>query len=728
MGRPCLYAGPVRSAQRAVQAAFLFLLVPILILAGLAPATGAQDTAVAARLSIVSIPPSHGPDDDLNLRVRVVNEGEETLDGFRLTLGAGGNIGTRSELESSFENPPLLTSFTLDYPNRKIPPGEGRTVEVDPPVTDLVTPTEGGVHPLSLSLLSAENALSPLSALTTQIMVYPSEPLAPLNLVTVLPLSETPARDPEGFFVDDGSGQSWLESATTEGGWLDAIAAALETATAAPQGNADGGPSEPPLQIGFAPTPRLVEELAAMSDGFVRAGDEGAELEEDSPAAEAAREVLNTLREIAGRPSVQPLLVPYSYPDLPSLEEEMSPGDVAVQLTEAITVLGEHLGIELDRGWVFPPAGRLDDSSLQALQAAGVDGGVLFAPDALEGSDDPGTSGCPVVELSFVCPIRVETDVGPIQGYVADEGLQSRLGDLTEPGAGALEIQRVLAETAMIHAEQPGTPDRILQATIFAGWHPSRTAARALLTGLREAPWLHTATPIEGLELAEPVARRVEADSPSPPGLPDDAYFQGIDRAKDVVQSFSTFIGEQGPRAMLQRLRRNILVAEGRSLWDANNVSVAESYASRSFEEATGEMEKVVLGVPPETTFTSRTGTLDVSLISRTEYPVEVKVVLRALDMNFDPATFEDRLEPGTNKRRSIGAEAQTSGTFPIEVRVETADGYTIASEAIQVTSTEFNVVALAITFGAVAFLILFYVIKGMRRRARHETAEIASD
>jgi Family of unknown function (DUF6049) len=717
----------VRSAQQRTAHAVFLLLSPILILSGLSPATGAQDSVVAARLDLISIPPSHGPEDRLGVRVRVVNEGEETLEGFRLTLGGGGLIRTRSDLENSFEGAPVLYSFTLDFLNRTIPPGESRRVEVDPPVADLVgVPTEGGVHPLSLSLFSADDTLTPLNSLATQVMVYPGEPLEPLNLVTVLPLNEVPARDPDGLFVDDGSGRSWMESATAKRGWLRAVADSLEVATA-PEGGRGGGGR--PLHIAFAPTPRLIDELAAMTDGFARVGADGAiELDDASPEATAAAEVLETLREVTARPTVRSILVPYSYPDLPSLEEELSPGDVGVQLTEAITVLGEHLNVDQGRGWVFPPAGRVDDSSLQALQAAGVDEGVFFAPDALEHSDDPATSGCPIEGLSFVCQVRVETDVGPIHGYVADAGLQQRLGDLTEPDAGALEIQRIFAEMAMIHAEQPGTPGRVLQATVLPGWHPTKSAARAFFSGLRDAPWLRPVTPEQGLERSTPTAlRRVAADATPPPGLPDESYFEDVAGAQSVVQSFSTFLGEREPRGVLQRLRRNILVAEGRALWDVGDISRAASYATDSLAEADDEMAKVTLGVPSQTTFTSRTGTLDVSLFNETGYPVEAKVVLRALDMNFDPSEVDRTFEAGTN-RLSIEAEAQTSGTFPIEVRVETPDGYTIASEAVQVRSTEFNVVALAITFGAVAFLILFYVVKAMRRRGRHEPAEVGGD
>ena len=213
---------------------------------------------------------------------------------------------------------------------------------------------------------------------------------------------------------------------------------------------------------------------------------------------------------------------------------------------------------------------------------------------------------------------------------MADAGLQQRLSGLVEPGAGALEAQRVLAETAMIYGEQPGISGRVLQATMFAGWHPKPAVARAFIAGLREAPWLRTVTPEQGLRRAEPtIERRVIADAPPPSPLPDDDYFADVVAAQDVVQSFSTFIGEEEPRARLQRLRRNILVAEGRTLWDAGQIPIAASYATDSFDEAAGEMSKVTLGVPSQTTFTSRTGTLDVSIFNETGYPVEARLVLR---------------------------------------------------------------------------------------------------
>jgi Family of unknown function (DUF6049) len=466
-----------------------------------------------------------------------------------------------------------------------------------------------------------------------------------------------------------------------------------------------------------------------MADGYTRIeGGEVEEVRENQPAAQAARQVIETLQEVLARDGVQPILVPYSFPDLPLLEQETSQTDVADQLLEATQALDETLDVSFARDWVMPPAGRLDASSLEALQAADVSDGIFFSYESLRPLD-PTSGGCPEPALSFVCPVRVETNLlGEFRGYIHDPDLQERLVELTGPGAGRLEIQRVLAETAMIHAELPGITGRVLNMRIPAIWQPRPSMAGGFFTALRKAPWLNSHTPSDGLIVADSIARREVVDeAPLFPLDPGAEYFGEIAAAEDLVSSYANFIAGGEQRQTLQRMRRNVLVAEGQSLWaEPDGFEIATSYAVDTRAEAESEMSKVELGVPNETTFTSRAGQLDVSLFNQTGYPVDVEVRLESLDMVFDPDTVERTFAPGTT-RLSVQAEAQTSGTFPIQLRVLTEDGRTVASESIQVRSTEFNVVAVAITLGAVAFLILFYVMRAVFRRRRRNPAEASS-
>jgi hypothetical protein len=55
-----------------------------------------------------------------------------------------------------------------------------------------------------------------------------------------------------------------------------------------------------------------------------------------------------------------------------------------------------------------------------------------------------------------------------------------------------------------------------------------------------------------------------------------------------------------------------------------------------------------------------------------------------------------------------------------LRINTETPDGgLTFGSVVVTIRSTEFNRIALGLTFGALAFLILFYTAKAVRRRRR---------
>ena len=66
-------------------------------------------------------------------------------------------------------------------------------------------------------------------------------------------------------------------------------------------------------------------------------------------------------------------------------------------------------------------------------------------------------------------------------------------------------------------------------------------------------------------------------------------------------------------------------------------------------------------------------------------------------------------------------AELTYCGIFTVNVSVTTPNGFPIADKRIEIRSTEFNEVALGITLGALAFLILFYVTRVVRRHRHGE-------
>lgn len=65
----------------------------------------------------------------------------------------------------------------------------------------------------------------------------------------------------------------------------------------------------------------------------------------------------------------------------------------------------------------------------------------------------------------------------------------------------------------------------------------------------------------------------------------------------------------------------------------------------------------------------------------------------------------------------SFPVRTQTTGRFPVDVRLRTPDGSPIASSTIVVRSTAYNRVALVVTIGAALFLALWWGRRFLPRR-----------
>lgn len=683
------------------------------------PAARAQDAIVDdISLELVAQPVSYGAEGELGIEVRVTNESLDELSGYIVNVGRGSRLTSRSALENSFDQPvgvPLfVTSRTVSKP---LAPGESRLVRIDEPVDALFqSPAsvsvgigdEEGIYPATISLLDLGGATL-LDSLTTHLMFYPEDPDNRLNFVLAVPLNELPARGPDDVF-DFGvtGGQPTLEESLANRGWLRKTLDELTRLTGRR------------LRLGVAPTPRLVEEIADMSDGY-RRGDE--EVQESDPAAEAAASFIEDLGQLLEADGVQPLLVPYANPDLPSLAASGLDDHVGTQVAIGQAVLDDALDIEIEPDWIFPPAGQINSDSLAQLRiSSNAAERTFFTQMSLAQPSNLLFSGCPIEELSSTCPVSVETAGGETIGYQADPGLQQRLGNLAGTNNARLDLQRFFAETAMIRQEQPGRIDRILQATLPSMWNPGPKLIRTLYRGIARAPWLKTVTPQEGLELdITPVARRVVDEAPRLTNELEDTDYSAIADAVDMVESFDS-IGP--PPALIQRLLGNVLVSESRSWWMDDELALrGEGYAQASLEEARAELDKVSIEVNERITLTSRAEDIPVRVLNNAGYPVKVLLQLNSPKLTFQNGgvrTFDAGRTP-----LSVPVRADFSGIFTVTMSLVTPDGSeTIAESQPSVRSTEFNNIAVFITVGALLFLVAFYVARWYRRR----TVQAAQD
>jgi hypothetical protein len=674
----------------------------------------AQETA-DIRLELVSQPVWHDADDRLRLRIRVVNEGPGDLDGFDLVVAAFDKVGNRSGLRTIFESGSLGTIASSQLPlplafDQVLGPQESLVVEVEDRVSDLASISaigESGVFPIQVTL--RDLSASARASLLTPLLYYP-DPVSPqLSVVPIVPFNDTPARGPGGVFVpeDDDGLERWpLEEALAEDGWITALIDALED----PQDE---------LRMGFAPTPRLLEEIADMADGYERlTGGEVEEVPQSDPLSQAAAEAIVRLRGLLEGPNVENMLVPYSAPDLPSIT--VLPEALSDQIDAAEQAIQEVLrgAVPAGRGeWFFPTAGRVDESTLDQLSSKG-DQHIVFSADSLDAPSNPALAGCPVEALSFLCAVEVETAPQLARaGYVLDAGIQQLLGNLVTPGDDRLDLQQFFAETAMIREELPGRTDRVLAFALPSNWKPGGRMARVLVNGLATGRWLATATPSEGLDAQDTLKeRRIESQLDVPPDLPSDPSPATIADARERVEQFREV---NPPDELVERLHRDVLVAQSRWWWTDPQKGI--NYARQAAEKVDSEFDKIRIVGPDEITLTSRTGELQFLIVNGTGYPVTAGVELVSTQLDLDET---EPYEISTAQQRlNVPVTTRASGIFRLTVRLVTSDGIPIGdAQQIRVRSTDFNEIALGITFGALAFLILFYAVRGIRRRRRSGT------
>jgi hypothetical protein len=691
-------------------ARFITALAATLLVVAVTPAT-AQTTAETpeVRMELVGQRVWHKATSKLDIELELTNVGTETLEGYNLRIEVHSRVSSRTALHASFDGETgfQTSSYTITEPKAILDTGSTHVVSIDDPagtLSSLATgPDDGGVYPLTLSLYDADGALL-LDTVTTPLILYPELPENPLNLALVVPINDTPARGPEGVFRAQDDGKVRLEEAVARDGWLTGLLDSLEAGV-------DQG-----LHVGLAPLPRLIEELADMADGYRRAVDDDQEnVGPNQPAARAASDALDRLRGLDQAPGVQTILTPYANPDLPSLASLPERDWFPQQIKAGEDVLDEA-GFSPGREWVFSPGSRVDAVTLEQLALADAGDHTFFGNSSLKPEFDPSALACPAQSPTLACPITVELPAAVVDGFASDPPLQSRLVDVVrDPDAETL--QRFYAELAMIHSELPGTK-RVVQASL-PSWQPDPELSRALFDALRSAPWLTTVTPAEGLALDLPLVKRVTVtDLPTTPRAPDEMLSVEIADANDAVD---TLAGMQPPENLIDRLNRNLLVAQSRAWWtDDDLLERGKRYAQRTGDIATGELDKVSLRAPGEITLTSEEGEITLSLVNETDYPVTVRIVPSSDDVIFDPPSIEDTFEPKGASQFRVGVRSRTSGIFPVRVQLETPNGADIrAPFSITVRSTTFNDIAVAITLGALAFLILFYALRGVRKRRR---------
>jgi hypothetical protein len=343
------------------------------------------------------------------------------------------------------------------------------------------------------------------------------------------------------------------------------------------------------------------------------------------------------------------------------------------------------------------------------LGADGQTEALLVDPEVLE----------PGVELTLSPPAAaaVQTASGQVPAIAPDPILETRTEALPEDPA--LAAMWTLGELAALYFEQPSL-DRGAALVISEDESPNIQFLRTLLRGLQPQPGVSFLRPTSATRVlfAEtgpddpPLEERRIQQSSRSASLSD----QVAEEIQLAEEAFGRLESVEARPELLDQVRRSILLSESRYLLGREDLAL--DFLSSARRIVRSEFAKIL---PPDeestVTLTSRNGVIPLTIRSETDYPVHVRVALRAAKLQFlDGSSRDVTLQP-PGQAFSFPVRTQASGRFEVRVEVLTPAGDPIAASTIVVRSTAYNRVALVITIGAAVFLALWWGRRFLPRR-----------
>jgi hypothetical protein len=595
--------------------------------------------------------------------------------------------------------------------------------------------------------------------------VAPAPPAAPAStpLTIIWPIVDVPHRLPT---VDDAPvvlRNDSLAGSLAEGGRLYGLVhAALDAAST-------GSPLAGAMCV--AVDPDLVDTVRLMANP-------GYQLADGSPGAggQAAAGWLRSLRELAGGRCV--LALPMADADLVALSRAGLTDLQGRARADGAQILREALGVEPLTDLVWPADEVLDERTLTDLANPGA-GAVLLRPDGL--TDPAGYAGQSVVGLATGAPatasergVLVDTVVGQALAGSSPSSQPSESGEPGGSGGPAPQVPQVPVTTSGRSREAGRSPEPA-QPGAVRSTSPAGTAAplsgqdglaalayRATTgdqTGVLLAPprrW--SADTVEAGELLRTAGRLItdgwarprgigELVSGGAPRLTATLDYPAQAGTAEVARSIIASVGATrdelrdldkatrrdprvgyDPARLLDPVRFNLLRAAS-TAWRSNE-DTAREFAQQSDDRLRELREKVEI-VPPGGPYLLAASNSPLLLNLNNPLPVQVDVQItlsRVAGLRTAPVDVIS-LPAGSRRQVRVAAEVLRAGQFSVEAHLATPGGTSLgprggAASRIQLRSTAYGTVTLAITGGAAVALVLLTGLRITRRVRAARTAD----
>ena len=677
--------------------AILVVGIVSLSMAASRPGVAAGVASHSPAIHLVSLDPWMGPNTNVVARVRV--SGAPT--GATVTATLHRAVATRSAFQLSSENKDL-PGVLATLPDVAVPKAnstltvrftasDGSTDDANASdttdTTNPVTITSPGVYPLVFAVHEAVGqTLATMVAYVVRLPSSSGDPTSndgrhPLQVATEVRLQPRPSARPNGELVLPASASA-------------AVNALVDGLQDTPQ----------PVRssLGFAISPALTDALKQTSS------DDGglADLVDGLPLQPQPWSPL----DLAGW-----LATPGLTNQVPSA---VSQGDAALKAN-----LHAPQSSIVDLGaW----DGRLSNDALAWFTSRGATW-MLVPNNAL---DDLDTSSFPRT-LASPFELRIGTD-STVTALALDEALSLHFA-AADPTLGANQL---IADLSVIALDLPGI-ERGMVVAPPAGWTPNAAFLSAYVKALTSAHVTGTDALVTPTSLANltalpaahaagdtsttgPLLERSLREGSSPAALSSLAtQFIHANKLVDALADMSPG-GEVHSRALIRRLRQQTQLA---AMPDETTTSRTRRFDAVA-TEVTNVAKSIRLPVRQTITLTSDSASLPLTIRRTKDGPREVLLHIDAPDrLDFPDGRAQKISLTEATTRATIRVHSDSPGDTIIGLTVTSPDGkLTAGNTELVVRSTAASGVGLVISFGSLAFLVIWWgrdIIRSRRRRRR---------
>jgi hypothetical protein len=517
------------------------------------------------------------------------------------------------------------------------------------------------------------------------------KPLQPLELSWSLDLAPPPAIGPDDKLVDTG-----LAQRLAPGGDLRAEVDAL--------GILANGSAPSPVDL--AVSPRFLDELRQMADGFSVEG--GATVAAGDGAAADAAAVLKTLQEVVRSNVLEVSSYPYSAPSLPALMR----GSLARDLTQQISLGNETFRSVFDRAPDVaasrPPGGSLDQASLDELVSLGA-GVILGDEGSVERPPDP--NGLTLSPTGLLSTNVASANVADVPVILPDPGVQAQLGS-DQRADPVLAAQTALGELAAVwqEAPSPGFPRGVAIST--AGLRFPAGFWEAFAHRVAQAPFVR---PVRATQLVDDVPPPATPSSLADPSSAafSRTYTSDIKQQRRRVDALRSMLVDPGD--LPGRLGVSLLVAECGSF-----VGTGETAGRRWIDGVNTVTGSVFAAAKPTTaqifTIPPSGATIPISLGNPGDHQLNVTLQLSSSRLTFPHGDTRSVRITEPHQVVFFPVEATTTGRITVQVLVRAPSGRQVTTTNLVVQSTAYNRIALLVTAGAALVLVLLWARRLLRR------------